>query len=135
MVRSTGRPGAIDARLGHRSHALPALCGIVDLSVRLAIRTFPQLRQTLYRILLMFAQGMVSAIAPIGAYWIMSQIDVLSVTYQPDTIKGIILLGFCFYFLLCLTHGYFYALSMWQKEQVESEALKNGKHSNVVMTR
>jgi sensor histidine kinase YesM len=99
---------------------------LLTLSVRLAIRTFPQLRQTLYRILLMLAlTGMVSAIAPIGAYWIMSQIDVLSVTYQPDTIKGIILLGFCFDFLLCLTHGYFYALSMWQKEQVESEALKN----------
>ena len=99
---------------------------LLTLSVRLAICTFPQLRQTLYRILLMLAlTGMVSAIAPIGAFWIMSQIDVLSVTYQPDTIKGIILLGFCFDFLLCLTHGYFYALSMWQKEQVESEALKN----------
>ncbi len=99
---------------------------LLTLSVRLAIRTFPHLRQTLYRVLLMLAlTGLVSSSAVVGAIWVMSQIEVLGVEYHPSVTGSLLLLGFCFDFLLCLTHGYFYALSMWQQEQVESETLKN----------
>lgn len=98
----------------------------LTMSVRLAIRVFPHLRQTLFRVLLMLAlTGLISSIAAIVALWVMSEIDVLGVAFDIHILKALILLGLCFDFLLCLTHGYFYALSMWQQEQLENETLKN----------
>ncbi|WP_147277107.1 sensor histidine kinase [Runella aurantiaca] len=99
---------------------------LLTLSVRLAIRTFPLLRQTLFRVLLMlFLTGTVSSTAVVCSLWVISEIDIFGVTFSIMTAKAFILLGLCFDFLLCLTHGYFYALSMWQQEQVEKETLKN----------
>ncbi|WP_428661313.1 hypothetical protein [Runella sp.] len=62
---------------------------LLTLSVRLAIRTFPHLRQTLYRILLMlFLTGMVSTVAAFGVLWVMSQIEVLGVEYRLSASKS-----------------------------------------------
>ena len=99
---------------------------LLTLSVRFAIRTFPQLRQTLYRVFMMLTlTGLISSVAALGAIGILTQIDLLRVQYRSEVAKSLILLGFCFDFLLCLAHGYFYALSMWQQEQIENETLKN----------
>ncbi|MFN8345349.1 MAG: histidine kinase [Spirosomataceae bacterium] len=99
---------------------------LLTFSVRFAIRTFPHLRQTVYRVFLMLVlTGLVSSIAALGAIGILTQIDILQITYSSKAAKSLVLLGLCFDFLLCLAHGYFYALSMWQQEQLENETLQN----------
>ncbi|MDJ1472454.1 sensor histidine kinase [Xanthocytophaga flava] len=104
------------------------IAALLTLSVRLAIYCYPSLHCTVLRIgFMLLLTGIVSSISAIGSVWVLSKIDILDVRFSHDNIYTLILLGLIFDLLFCIAHGYFYALSMWQKQQVEIEKLKKEK--------